>query len=367
MWRLLKFLLLVILCIPAWIGLQVAWEAYAPSPVPSSGARAAVDSKLKGEHWRVVAMDPQAQSDSWRLTGLLEVPGEGSAMSERVFLADLRSSCEGYADPKCWAVEHLAYADADDFGAADSLPKVSGNKNDRVKAVQSGLKTLGFDPGPVDGSLGKKTRAAIKQYLEKNTLVEASLDTGLDAGAVMAPTPDRVMNELEALGRLNLAQDDLVDGDYRGALVEYGKVRSLDPDLPQAYYNSGAIYRGMGLPELAIDEYDLALSHKPDWEQAFYQRGSAYYQQKRYVNAYSDYASGLGVRFLGERYFGLREQVVALGQDAFAGAVKLSHWAEETWQKTAGTWLDRINQDKAEQAADDPATTSMAVQPDANA
>ena len=40
-----------------------------------------------------------------------------------------------------------------------------------VSNVQSALKDKGFDPGPIDGAMGPKTRAAIKAFQGANGLV----------------------------------------------------------------------------------------------------------------------------------------------------------------------------------------------------
>ena len=48
-----------------------------------------------------------------------------------------------------------------------SLIRVSGVT---VKDVQKALKRAGYDPGPVDGQAGKKTKSAIKQFQRKNDL-----------------------------------------------------------------------------------------------------------------------------------------------------------------------------------------------------
>ena len=37
-----------------------------------------------------------------------------------------------------------------------------------VKSIQAGLARLGFDPGPADGVLGAKTRAAIREFQQQN-------------------------------------------------------------------------------------------------------------------------------------------------------------------------------------------------------
>ena len=39
-----------------------------------------------------------------------------------------------------------------------------GSTGQPVKDLQQGLKDLGFDPGPVDGSFGSKTETAVKQF-----------------------------------------------------------------------------------------------------------------------------------------------------------------------------------------------------------
>ena len=39
-----------------------------------------------------------------------------------------------------------------------------------VKALQEALAAAGFDPGPIDGRMGQKTRSAIKAFQKKNNL-----------------------------------------------------------------------------------------------------------------------------------------------------------------------------------------------------
>ena len=48
-----------------------------------------------------------------------------------------------------------------------SIIRVSGVS---VKDVQKALKRAGFDPGPVDGQAGKKTKSAIKQFQKSKNL-----------------------------------------------------------------------------------------------------------------------------------------------------------------------------------------------------
>ncbi len=67
-----------------------------------------------------------------------------------------------------------------DSGSADHAAAPKANSADPAqasvegsqltKSVQSGLAKLGYDPGPADGMLGPKTRAAIREYEQRNSL-----------------------------------------------------------------------------------------------------------------------------------------------------------------------------------------------------
>jgi peptidoglycan hydrolase-like protein with peptidoglycan-binding domain len=59
--------------------------------------------------------------------------------------------------------------------AKDKIRSKTEQANDRVamsdtRAAQEALKTQGFDPGPIDGRMGPRTRAAITDYQRKNEL-----------------------------------------------------------------------------------------------------------------------------------------------------------------------------------------------------
>ncbi|MCX7927492.1 MAG: peptidoglycan-binding protein [Candidatus Omnitrophica bacterium] len=44
-------------------------------------------------------------------------------------------------------------------------------KKPTIKQIQIALKNAGFDPGPIDGTMGKKTRSAIREFQRQNGLV----------------------------------------------------------------------------------------------------------------------------------------------------------------------------------------------------
>jgi peptidoglycan hydrolase-like protein with peptidoglycan-binding domain len=56
-------------------------------------------------------------------------------------------------------------------GSSTSNEAGGGKDSVTVRNIQSGLSKLGFDPGPADGKVGPKTRAAIRQYQESNKLL----------------------------------------------------------------------------------------------------------------------------------------------------------------------------------------------------
>jgi peptidoglycan hydrolase-like protein with peptidoglycan-binding domain len=70
--------------------------------------------------------------------------------------------------------------DQSQVNLGDPLWKKKGDKaqasaasagSDTVRGIQSGLGKLGYDAGPADGRTGPKTRAAIRQYQERNSLL----------------------------------------------------------------------------------------------------------------------------------------------------------------------------------------------------
>ena len=56
--------------------------------------------------------------------------------------------------------------------AMKSGAKAGGNK-DQVKAAQQALKDKGHDPGAIDGVMGPKTKAALKDFQKKEGLKES--------------------------------------------------------------------------------------------------------------------------------------------------------------------------------------------------
>ncbi|MFP4063175.1 MAG: peptidoglycan-binding domain-containing protein, partial [Halochromatium sp.] len=64
--------------------------------------------------------------------------------------------------------------------AATSAPQALTATPQTVKALQTALRAQGFDPGPIDGLLGPRTTAAIKEFQRDRGLpVTGSLNAEL--------------------------------------------------------------------------------------------------------------------------------------------------------------------------------------------
>ncbi len=56
-------------------------------------------------------------------------------------------------------------------GKKDAMAKSSKSKNDySLTNVQIALKNAGFDPGPIDGRMGKKTKSAVRNFQKSQGL-----------------------------------------------------------------------------------------------------------------------------------------------------------------------------------------------------
>ena len=64
---------------------------------------------------------------------------------------------------------HQASAPASTWSNPSAAPDVAADPI-TVKNIQYGLGRLGYDPGPADGSLGPRTRAAIARYQQDNRM-----------------------------------------------------------------------------------------------------------------------------------------------------------------------------------------------------
>jgi peptidoglycan hydrolase-like protein with peptidoglycan-binding domain len=148
---------------------------------------------------------------------------------------------------------------------------------ERVALIQEQLNRAGLDPGPIDGKMGPRTRAAIETYRQRHD------------GNMTQPSDREAAYYLEARGHFMFAFNYEKLGNYDDAIREYSQTIKLRPAFRNVYLNRGLIYHKMGLYDRAIADYNMAIELDPDNERAFYNRARSYYQAGFYSRAMMDY------------------------------------------------------------------------------
>jgi hypothetical protein len=92
------------------------------------------------------------------------------------------------------------------------------------------------------------------------------------------------------------AKDQLQD--IEGALIDYNKAISFDPQHLLAYNNRGIIHGMLQDNQSAMSDFNTCISLNPDYAEAYYNRGIVYYQLNEITAACNDWsrASSLGFR-----------------------------------------------------------------------
>jgi tetratricopeptide (TPR) repeat protein len=315
---------LVILLIPVWILVLVAVEEQGRKDKAVSGVQAALQDALVSEKQigRIASldrMDPGAPADHWVLAGKAVLSGDGGSSQEAHFVATMRTRCPHYGDASCWSLEGLDLP-ASEYSASPRTDEEQSGRSDmqRLIALQTELEALGFDPGPPDGSLGPRTKQALEEFV-----------------AAHGPADLEAMNLdlvtlVEVKGHMARGDSLFAKRDFHSAMEHYDHVLRLHPVNAEARYRRGLMYRTMGASDLAVREYDAALTHDPSNLTVLFDRGHANYEQGNYWAALADYLDSLGLRLLGDRYFPLRENVVAVGGQAADGLDAAWDWAKAT-------------------------------------
>jgi len=87
--------------------------------------------------------------------------GHRTRSAVKVFQKDRGLKVSGYVDKKTWKELNRVYREA----------VLSFEKSD-VKQIQAALENAGFDPGPIDGKLGSRTKRAIKEFQKLKGLTQ---------------------------------------------------------------------------------------------------------------------------------------------------------------------------------------------------
>jgi peptidoglycan hydrolase-like protein with peptidoglycan-binding domain len=109
------------------------------------------------------------------------------------------------------------------------VPSASAASSEEIRKVQKSLSDKGYDAGPIDGKLGHRTRAAIRQYqASENLTVTGHLDA-------------------ETAGKLGVGPES-IGGSFKGAGQEVGKGgQELGHEMKQGKPIAGGKEFGLGV------------------------------------------------------------------------------------------------------------------------
>jgi tetratricopeptide (TPR) repeat protein len=217
--------------------------------------------------------------------------------------------------------------------------------------VQEQLREMGFDPGPSDGALGPQTQQAVRDYVAQanGSVTEAS---GTEVNGTVDPTVQALV-DLEVMGHLASGEQHHTLGEYHAALQEYGKAVRLDPKNSRAWFNRGLIYQEIGVPDLAISEYDMSLTLSDDQVMVYQSRGNAHFDIGDYWRAFADHADGLGVRYLGDQYLVVTGRIGETWARVEPQLAAMLQWAEGAWDQAKATLEEKL-QDPDGGSAEEP-------------
>ena len=116
----------------------------------------------------------QIESDAQRKAR--ETRAKGDAEADRVRgKTDGTSETVGDKMDRAWDKTKATARDMKDSVTGDS--RDNGRAQGDVRAAQQALRARGFDPGPVDGVMGPRTSAAVREFQQKENLtVTGQLD-----------------------------------------------------------------------------------------------------------------------------------------------------------------------------------------------
>jgi peptidoglycan hydrolase-like protein with peptidoglycan-binding domain len=312
------------------------------------GPLVAVDQALQGVgdgRWVsvMVRIDPTSPADAWRLEGLTTVPDGADAVTAQHFVAAAHTKCLPLSDAACWVVDRLDFSLVEDVlvdapGSGAGLVNVA--ETQRLLIVQEQLREMGFDPGPSDGALGPQTRQAVRDY------VAQANGSAAEASGTGDPTA-RALVDLEVMGLLARGERHHARGEYHAALQEYAKAIQLDPKKARAWFNRGLIYQDMGMPDLAISEYDMSLALSDDQVLVYHSRGNAHFDIGDHWRAFADHADGLGVRYLGDQFLVVTGRIGEAWTQVEPQLAAMLEWAEGAWDQAKATLEEKLQSSDA--------------------
>ncbi len=150
-----------------------------------------------------------------------------------------------------------------------------------VRAIQKRLADRGYYVGPLDGSLGPKTRAGIEAYQR----VQRYDATGQPSRAIYEELEDYAL-DVQGL-------DQFQKGAYDAAVATYSRIIQRKPKNADAYFNRGLAYKNVGQTEQALSDYEAAIELDPAHRKAYFDRANILYDQGHYGDALRAYFKAL--------------------------------------------------------------------------
>ena len=163
--------------------------------------------------------------------------------------------------------------------AATRIPAPRGRE--LVRAIQKRLSDRGYYSGPLDGSLGPKTREAIVTYQR----VQRYDATGRVSRAMYEELEDYAL-EVRGL-------DQFQKGAFDTAIATYTRIIQRQPTNADAYFNRGLAYKNDGRIDQALSDYQAAIALDPAHRKAYFDRANILYDQGRYRDALGAYFKAL--------------------------------------------------------------------------
>ena len=186
----------------------------------------------------------------------------------------------------------LSYIDA-----LIKLDRIADAKEVFEQAKSTGAKGDGFDQ--VEKRLGSSTsknsgtqEPSGDQFQSiVNLYTQGQYQEALtQASQVLKQFPNSI-NLYNIIGAVNKGLGKLDE-----AIEAYKKALTIKPDYPEAYNNMGVVLQQQGKLDEAIEAYNKALSLKPDYAEAYYNMGSVLRSQGKLDEALEAYNSGLAIK-----------------------------------------------------------------------
>ncbi len=163
--------------------------------------------------------------------------------------------------------------------AATPVPAPRGRE--LVRAIQKRLSDRGYYGGPLDGSLGPKTREAIEAYQR----VRRYDATGQPSRAIYEELEDYAL-DVQGL-------EQFQKGAFDAAVATYTRIIQRKPKNADAYFNRGLAYKNVGQTEQALSDYEAAIELDPAHRKAYFDRANILYDQGHYGDAVRAYVKAL--------------------------------------------------------------------------